>query len=248
MRAVALAATLATIAAWPVGASAADNIGVTAAAQNQVVGVQSGTTRALAAGSQVFQDEMIRTGEQSTAQLLFLDETSLSIGPLSEVTLDRFVFNPTTGAGDVVLSATKGAFRFITGSQNPANYQLNTPFAAIGVRGTIVDCYAAAAGILCTAQEGTVILVVNGVEYVLGPGEALYVAANGEVTGPFTPDGEFFAVVGIPPYPLFGAYLPGDLEHLDVTDGSTERLDELFDQCTGEGCYEPCPDCDGGDL
>lgn len=252
LKTLALAAGLAAVAAWqPVAGAAADTIGVTAAAQNQVVGVQGGTTRALAAGSQVFQEELIRTGEQSTAQLLFLDETSLSIGPLSEVTLDRFVFNPATGAGDVVFSTTKGAFRFITGSQNPANYQLNTPFAAIGVRGTIVDCYATTAGIYCTAQEGTVVLIVNGVPYTLGPGEALYVAAGGDVTGPFTPDGEFFAVVGIPPYPLFGAYLPGDREQIDVTDGSTARLDELFEQCVGEGCYyDPCefyPYCDIGD-
>lgn len=242
MRAVAAAALLATLASWPVSGQAA-GIGVTAAAQNQVVGVQNGTTRALAAGADVFQDELIRTGAQSMAQLLFLDETSLSIGPLSEVKLDHFVFDPSGGPGSVVLSTTKGAFRFITGSQNPANYQIKTPFAAIGVRGTIVDCNATPSGILCTAQEGTVVLVVKGIEYKLTPGQALFVNAQGQVTGPFTPDGQFFAVVGIPPYPLFGAYLPGDLEHLARTDDSTNRTDEVFEQCSGEGCwyYYYCP-------
>ncbi len=45
-------------------AEAATKIGVTAAAQNQVQGVQGGATQALAAGSQIFQDEVIKTGGQ----------------------------------------------------------------------------------------------------------------------------------------------------------------------------------------
>jgi ferric-dicitrate binding protein FerR (iron transport regulator) len=247
--AVAGAAVAAMLMLQPHPGVAAESIGVAAAAQNEVTGIQGGATRTLAAGSQVFQEEMIRTGARSMAQLLFLDETSLSIGPLSEVTLDRFVFNPATGAGDVVLSTARGAFRFITGSQSPSNYQLRTPFASIGVRGTIVDCYATDAGIYCTAQEGTVVLVVNGVEYTLGPGEALYVSADGEITGPFTPDGEFFAVAGIAPWPLYGAFLPGEHEQFDVPDGSTVLLDELFEQtppddCEGGCCYEYEYECD----
>ena len=218
--------------------AAAERIGVTAAAQNEVAGIQGGSTRVLAAGSQVFQEEIIRTGAQSMAQLLFLDETSLSIGPLSEVTLDRFVFDPATGAGDVVLSTARGAMRFITGSQSPSNYKLRTPFANIGVRGTIVDIYTSDAGVYATAQEGGVTLTVNGVDYSLGPGEALYVATDGTVTGPFTPDGEFFAVAGIAPWPLYGAFLPGVHEQFEAPDGATVLSDELFEQET------PPDDCD----
>lgn len=226
-----LAALLAALASLQIGASeAAERIGVTAAAQNEVAGIQGGTTRALAAGSQIFQAEIIRTGAQSMAQLLFLDETSLSIGPLSEVTLDHFVFDPATGAGDVVLSTARGAMRFITGSQSPSNYQLRTPFASIGVRGTIVDLYTSDAGVYATAQEGAVTIIVDGVEYELGPGEAVFVGTDGTVTGPFTPDGRFFAVSDIAGWPLYGAVLPGDHEQLDVADGATILLDELDPQ------------------
>lgn len=239
-----LSAAFCVVAAFHGGAVAAETrIGVAAAIQNEVEGVQGGASRSLAAGSQVFQEETIRTGAQSMAQLLFLDETSLSIGPLSDVTLDRFVYNPATGAGDVVLSTTKGAFRFITGSQDPSSYRLNTPFAAIGVRGTIVDCYSSAIGLYCTAQEGTVVIVIDGVEYVLGPGEALFVGADGTVEGPFTPDGQFFEVTGISPWPLYGAFLPGDHEQAEVTDGSTIRLDEIFEQEPRDECPDEC-DCD----
>lgn len=241
--AAALSAVLCVVAIAAVGPAAAQSrIGVTSAAQNAVEGVQGGATRALTPGADVFQDETVRTGAESMAQLLFLDETSLSIGPQSEVLLDRFIYDPATGAGEVVLETAKGAFRFITGSQDPTNYEIRTPFAAIGVRGTIVDCYASVIGLYCVAQEGTVIITIGGVTYTLAPGQALFVAANGAVTGPFPPDGEFFAVTGIMPFPLYGALLPGQHEEVEVPDGTEVRLDELFEQCTGEGCYEvePC--------
>src|SRR5690606_36057892 len=62
------------------------NIGVAAAVQNDVVGVVRGSSRALSSGQSVVRDQTIRTGDASMAQLLFLDETSLSVGPRSEVT------------------------------------------------------------------------------------------------------------------------------------------------------------------
>ena len=229
--------------------AAAERIGVTAAAQNEVAGIQGGSTRVLAAGSQVFQEEIIRTGAQSMAQLLFLDETSLSIGPLSEITLDRFVFNPATGAGDVVLSTTRGAMRFITGSQSPSNYRLRTPFANIGVRGTIVDVYTSDAGVYATAQEGAVTIDVDGTEFRLGPGEALSVGTDGTATGPFTPDGRFFAVSGVAGWPLYGAVLPGDTEQTEAADGAA-NTEEHFLQLVpgaeppGEPPEDPPDDCD----
>lgn len=224
-------------------AYAAGNIGVAAAAQNDVNGITGGGTQSVVAGSHIFQDEVIKTGVKSMAQLIFLDETSLSVGPMSEVTLDKFVYNPSTGAGSVVINATQGAFRFISGSQASANYKINTAVATIGTRGTIVDCYLSEAGLYCIAQEGkadgAVIITVNGVQHILKPGEALFVAADQAVTGPMAPDDEFFRVVGVAPWPLYGGLLPGEHEQIDVPDGGTVRGDELFQ-------HDPCGGYDDG--
>src|SRR5215475_3239435 len=91
----------------------------------------------LSVGSELFSNETVRTGEASQAQLLFLDQTNLSVGARSEVKLDRFVYNPDRKTGNVVIEASRGAFRFVSGSQNPRSYTIKTPFATIGVRGTI---------------------------------------------------------------------------------------------------------------
>ena len=53
--------------------------------------------------------------------------------------LDKFVYDPTGSSGRVVLQATKGAFRFVTGSQDHRAYEVRTPFGSLGVRGTVVE-------------------------------------------------------------------------------------------------------------
>ena len=49
--------------------------------------------------------------------------------------LDKFVYDPNTSAGSVAIQATRGSFRFVTGSQGKGNYQIKTPYGTLGVRG-----------------------------------------------------------------------------------------------------------------
>ncbi len=216
-------------------AMAASKIGVAAAVKNDV----KGGSGQLNVGSQVFEREVVTTGTESLAQLLFLDETTLSIGPKSVVTLDKFVFDPNRNSGNVVLSATKGAFRFITGSQDSNHYSIRTPVATIGVRGTIVSCFIVSNGLVCIVEEGSA--DIGG--HTVNAGQAIFIAANGDATGPMTPDGHFFAVAGNVPWPLFGGVLPAGYERFEGPDGLTIRTEELDQHvvpeeecCWGEGC------------
>src|SRR5450432_2966584 len=139
IRRLILSSAIAAIAATAASNAMAERIGVAAAVVNQVQGVSGSNSRPLSAGSDVFAREHIRTGDASTAQLMFLDKTTVSIGPRADLALDSFVYDPNKGTGRVVVNATQGAFRFITGSQNPTNYAIKTPVASIGIRGSIVD-------------------------------------------------------------------------------------------------------------
>ncbi len=53
--------------------------------------------------------------------------------------LDRFVYSGDPGAQKVAVNLAKGVFRFTTGSLDKKAYTINTPTAAIGVRGTVLD-------------------------------------------------------------------------------------------------------------
>src|SRR5262245_34853798 len=114
----------ALLALAPPASAQSGKIGIAAQVQNQV-SVVSGNARTLRLGSDVFTGERVRTGQASNAQLTFLDQTNLTIGSQSEVTLDRFVYDPNRGAGNVVLSTTAGALRFISGAQNANTYKVN---------------------------------------------------------------------------------------------------------------------------
>jgi len=199
----------------------AAKIGVAAAVRNDVTDGSSG--QKMAAGSQLFEQQVVKTGDASSAQLLFLDQTSLSLGPKAQIKLDKFVYDPSRKTGDVVLAATKGAFRFVSGTQDPRSYQIRTPVATIAVRGTIVDCYIVPQGLLCIVQEGKAKIGSNWVK----AGQAIYVSAKGTATGPFTPDGRFYAVSGSMPFPLYGQDIGELIEHISQPDSNTDILDQI---------------------
>src|SRR5215211_511786 len=120
-------------------ACAEPRIGTTASTRPNADGIIGADARALSAGSEIYANETVRTGNLGMADLVFLDNTNLSVGPTSEVLLDKFVYDPTGSSGSVVMNATRGAFRFVTGSQAKHVYQVNTPYGTLGVRGTVVE-------------------------------------------------------------------------------------------------------------
>lgn len=228
MRAVVgLAAIIALISALQADPAATEpKIGVASAARNQVQGIIGGGVRTLSAGSDVFPNEVVRTGDDSLAQLLFLDATSLSVGARSEVKLDRFVYNPERKTGNVVIEASRGAFRFVSGSQAPTNYTIKTPLATIGVRGTIVDGYITSAGIQIIVWEGHAFVAAFGTSHDLGPGQALFVSANGQVHEvPW--DGTAFDNLFNVNFPLFGRQWELDPGFIPQPDNPLDLVDQL---------------------
>lgn len=224
------------------GSLAAPKVGVAAAVANNVEGIQGGSSRALATGSSVFEQERIRTGVESVAQLLFLDQTTLSVGPRSEVTLDRFVYDSSRNTGNVLLSATRGAFRFITGRQNSRNYTVSTPVATIGFRGTIASCLVSSA-LACVVDNGTIVIGVNGKQIAVKAGKAITVK-GGKVFGPYTYDGVAFDI-GLLHFPLFPDRLENEPFEFPVADDAETRLNDLYDD-PADIIDDPCPpqECD----
>ncbi len=186
-------------------AQAVDGIGAASTISNRVEGFVGGDARMLAVGSEVFQNELVRTGLQSDARLIFLDDTNLSVGPASEVTLDRFVYDPDKGAGAVVVRTTRGIFRFITGSQRPQNYLIATPIASIGVRGTIFDLLVLPDRVTVILIEGQILVTTlfNRTVTLSQPGTSITVFANGRVAGPSVWRGSVYVDFASANFPYF---------------------------------------------
>src|SRR5215217_4342982 len=62
----------------------------------------------LSIGSNVFQDDLVKTGVVGRAGLQFLDQTELEVGPNSSAKLDHFIFNPDKTASEASISLAKG--------------------------------------------------------------------------------------------------------------------------------------------
>jgi FecR protein len=103
-------------------------IGVAASIKPNVEAGVGANLQTLSPGSELHASEKVRTGNLGQADLVFIDSTNLTVGPKSEVLLDEFVYNPIGSSGRVVMQATRGAFRFVTGQQDHSAYQLKTPY------------------------------------------------------------------------------------------------------------------------
>ena len=93
----------------------------------------------LITGSKIYFGDTIIVSEQSNAQILLLDETALTIGEKSELTIDDFIYDPQTKVGKIVSNIKVGTVRVITGEiskQNPENLEVNIPTGSVGARGT----------------------------------------------------------------------------------------------------------------
>ena len=96
---------------------AAQEIGRVALSVSDVRGTPpGGAPRPLAIGTGVMADESVEPAAAARADLLFRDETSLSLGPSTRITLDRFVYDPAAGSGEMAVSLTRGALRFVGGA------------------------------------------------------------------------------------------------------------------------------------
>jgi hypothetical protein len=120
-------------------AVAAETSGTVVAVIQQSEATGTAGRRMLVTSGPVYQGDNIRTGARGEAQIKLRDNTRLVVGPNSLMVVDDFIYDGGAKAQKVTLNAVRGAFRFITGSSRKDAYEIKTPTATIGVRGTQFD-------------------------------------------------------------------------------------------------------------
>ncbi|MBX9826500.1 MAG: FecR family protein, partial [Xanthobacteraceae bacterium] len=168
------------------GKTDATKVGAARAVENEVEGRIGNAVQKLAVGSEVFQNQLVRTGRASTARLQFLDETNLGLSPQTQIRLDSFVYDPDTKTGKVVVHVPYGLVRFVTGSLEKQSYTIRTPFVAVGVRGTTFDMLVRRDRVTVLLVEGDVELTVQprGTYLLERPNTAITIWQDGRVNGP----------------------------------------------------------------
>ena len=172
------------VALVSIATGAAEDIGKVAAVNPSMDGTppQQATSRSLALGSGVIQNERIETSEDGSGQLLFVDQTTLSIAPRSDIVLDKYVYDPGDESGQVELTLTKGVLRLIGGRITKRNDGIiKTPAATIGVRGglALVVVEGSKTRVCHIAGEYTKVTGFSGGEIVLSRPNACAVVELG---------------------------------------------------------------------
>jgi len=121
--------------------SAATKIGVIAALQGKVeilVDAKSNQKNPAKIGDAVNENQIVITQENSKAQILLKDQTTLSVGPNSEVVIDEFILGSLNDKGTLSASFKKGLFKYTSGkiATDKGNVKINVPNTVITVRGT----------------------------------------------------------------------------------------------------------------
>lgn len=98
-----------------------------------------GTARAIISGNRLSQGDVIETRGAGQVQVLFDDQTRIVIGPNSRLVVEDILMNSGKSANRFAVTAVKGSFRFITGRSSKSAYEIRTPTATMGVRGTTFD-------------------------------------------------------------------------------------------------------------
>jgi hypothetical protein len=184
-RLLASVASLALVAASGAPALAQNSQVGTAAAVNPRATGQGGA-RVLELGSSIIHRERIQTSDTGSVQVMFVDKTTLNIGPGSNLVIDEFVYDPNKKAGSMALSLTKGAVRFVGGAaSHTGGAEVKTPVATIGIRGGVAGITHLGGETRAILQFGT--LTVQGPSgepiVVRRPGFMVVIGPNG-VSGP----------------------------------------------------------------
>jgi hypothetical protein len=90
-------------------------------------------------GTPIRVNSVLKTGAKGTMGVTFKDNSVMSFGPDTEVTVDEYLYSPAKGDLKFGASMSKGALNVVSGAiakLKPDAVSLKTPTGTIGVRGT----------------------------------------------------------------------------------------------------------------
>ena len=91
------------------------------------------------AGAALQQQDVLKTGADGALGVTFRDNSTVSLGPNSDLAVETFVFEPAEKKFGFVSRMTRGTALFVSGAMAklaPESVSVATPTSTIGVRGT----------------------------------------------------------------------------------------------------------------
>ncbi|MCT4684288.1 MAG: FecR domain-containing protein [Roseicyclus sp.] len=98
-----------------------------------------GNRSRLSTGARIEEGSVIETADGGLVQLTFDDGTNMVVGPRSRLEITSVLIGGGNRASRFAVNAVAGGFRFLSGGSDPDAYDITTPTATLGIRGTAFD-------------------------------------------------------------------------------------------------------------
>lgn len=98
-----------------------------------------GKTASARVGDAVYQGSHLKTAQKSSLGITFRDDTVMSFGSDTDLTVDEYLYNPSQGKLKLGSKLSKGTLNYVSGviaKLKPEAVTIKTPTGTIGVRGT----------------------------------------------------------------------------------------------------------------
>jgi hypothetical protein len=154
-----MAIFLGALGCWAGMASAVPVARVSLAVGEATLFKPNGVSSVLARGVELSEQDRVVTGKSGMVMLVFSDQGRVAIRPESELVIRKYEDDPSGQATQLQLELMRGTVRQISGQaaqRQPDRYRLNTPIAAIGVRGTDFLAKATQGSVQTYVHEGAI--------------------------------------------------------------------------------------------
>ena len=141
--------------------------------------------------SAIFENDEIHVGSNGRAQFRMIDSALISLKENSVLRISEYKYQPgTTQKNSAVLELVSGGLRTITGAvgkNNKKAYELKTPFATIGIRGTNYEVIIIGKDTYVGVWDGEItVLSPSGNSIQLGPSQTFSfakISPSGQIIG-----------------------------------------------------------------
>lgn len=123
--------------------------------------IRSGGRVTVAPSTAVEQGDTIVTNGSGIVEIIFNDDTKLAVGPRSRLKITDVLMNGANRAEKFKLRTVSGTFRFLSGKSRKEVYDIRTPSANLGIRGTEFDWRIVSNSLLNVAGFGGRIQMTN---------------------------------------------------------------------------------------
>lgn len=161
----------------PLAAAAREPVGALTRVQGHVLLEEQGQRRLAVPGESVAEGDTLLTGSRARAEITFQDQSVITLSEDTHFTVHTFV----QSAGQARFTMLRGAFRAVSGAiaarDNPV-FEIQTPLAAIGIRGT--DFWGGfftpeELGVFMAQGRGVSVTNQHGTRVITTPGEGVTV-------------------------------------------------------------------------